>query len=320
MKKLSIVFISLCIISCNSKKSAEQAKQVSQPVVEENGIKIIFPGDPEELKFFSTEKARMENIAAQYKAPASVAVSIIQSSERGGRNTVLFDDADLNAAYTQFLQHIININQYKVNLVRVKDLAQHGAAAGKEVLDAETQLANEEAAITEQDGRLKLAGLDPSKLRDPKDREAWLICEIPESQIAQVKKGMMCNVTFTAFGDEQFKGVVDGIGAGVDKITRMVKLRVILTNPSNKFKVGMFANVSFLLKEGNTISVPVSAIVNVQGKDYVFVKTSTTTFERREILAGQQLDNRALVLHGLIENEEVVTKGAMQMKGISFGY
>lgn len=320
MKKLSIVFISLCIISCNSKKSAEQAKQVSQPVVEENGIKIIFPGDPEELKFFSTEKARMENIAAQYKAPASVAVSIIQSSERGGRNTVLFDDADLNAAYTQFLQHIININQYKVNLVRVKDLAQHGAATGREVLDAETQLANEEAAITEQEGRLKLAGLDPSKLRDPKSKEAWLICAIPESQISQVKTGMLCNVTFTAFGDEQFKGFVDGVGAGVDKITRMIKLRVILTNPSNKFAVGMFANVSFLLKEGNTISVPVSAIVNVQGKDYVFVKTSTTTFERREILAGQQLDNRALVLHGLIENEEVVTKGAMQMKGISFGY
>lgn len=320
MKKLIVVFFSVLVISCNSPKTTDQAKQVPQPRVEENGIKIIFPDDPEELKFFSTEKAKTENIAAQYKAPASVSVSIVQSSERGGRNTVLFDDADLNAAYTQFLQHIININQYKVNLTRVKDLAQHGAATGKEVLDAETQLANEQAAITEQEGKLKLAGLDPSKLRDPQVREAWLICEIPESQIAQVNKGLLCNVTFTAFGDKEFKGVVDGLGAGVDKITRMVKLRVILRNPSNQFQVGMFANVSFLLKEGNTISIPVSAIVNVQGKDYVFVKTSNTTFERREILTNQQLDNRALVLHGLAENEEVVIKGAMQMKGISFGY
>lgn len=320
MKILSVLIISLSIISCNSKKTDDQAKQVPLPSVEDNGKKIILPNDPAELKFFATEKARTENIAAQYKAPASVAVAIVQSSERGSRNTVLFDDADLNAAYTQFLQHIININQYKVNLVRVKDLALHGAAAGKEVLDAETQLANEEAAITEQEGKLKLAGLDPTKLRDPKSSEAWLICEVPESQIAQVKNGMLCKVTFTAFGDDQFKGIVDGIGAGVDKITRMVKLRVLVANPSNQFEVGMFANVSFLLKEGNTISVPVSAIVNVQGKDYVFVKTSTTTFERREILTGQQLNDRVVVLHGLTVNEEVVTKAAMQMKGISFGY
>ncbi len=320
MKKWSIVFISLCIISCNGKKASEQVKQVSQPTVEDNGKKIILPDDPEELKFFGIEKARVENIAAQYKAPASVAVSIVQSSERSGRNTVLFDDTDLNAAYTQFLQHIININQYKVNLVRVKDLAEHGAATGKEVLDAETQLANEEAAITEQEGRLKLAALDPTKLRDPKSREAWLICEIPESQIAQVKTGMHCNVTFTAFGEEQYQAIVDGLGAGVDKVTRMIKVRVILGNTSNQLQVGMFANVSFLLREGNTISVPVSAVVNVQGKDYVFVKTSITTFERREILVGQQLDNRAVVLHGLAVNEEVVIKGTMQMKGISFGY
>jgi len=307
-------------VSCQNKRTAEQLRRVSQPLVENEGKKIIFPDDSDQLKFFSTESARIQSIAANYSAPASVAVSIVQSSERSGRNTVLFDDADLNAAYTQFLQHIININQYKVNLVRVKDLAQHGAATGKEVLDAETQLANEEAAITEQEGRLKLAGLDPAKLRDPKSRDAWLICEIPESQIAQIKTGTQCTVTVTAFGDEKFKAVVDGIGAEVDKVTRMIKVRVILVNSANRYQVGMFANVSFLLNEGNTISVPISATVNVQSKDYVFVKTSKTTFERREILAGQQFDSRAVVLHGLRENEEVVSKGAMQMKGLSFGY
>ena len=99
MKKLIVVFFSVLVISCNSPKTTDQAKQVPQPRVEENGIKIIFPDDPEKLKFFSTEKAKTENIAAQYKAPASVSVSIVQSSERGGRNTVLFDDADLNAFF-----------------------------------------------------------------------------------------------------------------------------------------------------------------------------------------------------------------------------
>lgn len=320
MKQLNIFLIGLCAISCQQNKLSEQVRRVAQPIIENDGKRIIVQNDPTELKFFATEKVRLENISAQYKAPASVQVSIVQSSERRGRNTVLFDDVDLNAAYSQFLQHIININQYKVNLERIKDLSQHGAATGKEVLDAETQLANEEAAITEQEGKLKLAGLDAAKLRDPKTKGVWLICEIPESQIAQVKPGTPCTVTFTAFGDESFKADVDGIGVEVDRVTRMIKVRIILPNSPNRFEVGMFANVSFLLKEANSISVPSSAIVNVQGKDYVFVKTSGTTFERREILTGQQLGGRTLILHGLAENEGVVVSGTMQMKGISFGY
>ena len=322
MKNISILSLLICLtlLSCQKANTSNDTKQVSQPSIEDQGGKIVFPNDPETLNFFETEKVKPENLAANYSAPASVEVSIVQSSEKGGRNTILFDDADLNVAYTQFLQHLININQFKVNLNRVKDLSQHGAATGKEVLDAQTQLANEEAAITEQEAKLKLAGLDPVKLKEPKSREAWIICEIPESQIEQVKSGTPCTITFTAFSNKQFKAVIDGVGAEVDHVTRMVKVRVVIANPSNEIRVGMFASVTFLLKEGNTLSVPISALVNVQGKDFVFVKTNATTFERREILTGQQLQGKAVVLHGLSENDQVVVKGAMQLKGLSFGY
>ena len=252
-------------MTCQTTSEAPNA--IQPPKVEEQGRKITFPDDQKSLSFFGSEVVKKENLSAQYAAPASIGVSIVQSSERGGRNTVLFDDADLSATYSQFLQHIINIHTLQVNLNRVKDLEQHGAATGKEVLDAETQLANEEAAITEQEAKLKLAGLDPTRLKEPRSKEAWLICEVPENQIAQVKPGTPCTVTFTAFGDKQYKASVDGIGAEVDNITRMVKVRVVMQNPANQFEVGMFANVLFDLQKNNTLSVPVSALVNVQGKD-----------------------------------------------------
>jgi multidrug efflux pump subunit AcrA (membrane-fusion protein) len=127
-------------------------------------------------------------------------------------------------------------------------------------------------------------------------------------------------VTFTAFGDKQYTAEVNGIGAEVDNITRMVKVRVIMSNASNQFEVGMFANVLFDLQKNNTLSVPVSALVNVQGKDYMFVETAPSQFERREVLIGQQLDDKVVVLHGLHEQDKVVVKGAMQLKGLSFGY
>jgi membrane fusion protein, heavy metal efflux system len=320
MNKYIVIVFCLTAWACQKQTASEAPKAVQPPRVEEQGRKIIFASDHKTLSFFATDVVKKENISAQYAAPASIAVSIVQSSERGGRNTVLFDNADLNATYSQFLQHIINIHTLQVNLNRVKDLEQHGAATGKEVLDAETQLANEEAAITEQEAKLKLAGLDPARLKEPRNKEVWLICEVPENQIAQVKPGTPCVVTFTAFGDKQYNAVVNGIGAEVDNITRMVKVRVVMPNTSGQFEVGMFANVLFDLQKSNTLSVPVSALVNVQGKDYMFVETGPSQFERREVLIGQQLDDKVVVLHGLHEQDKVVVKGAMQLKGLSFGY
>jgi multidrug efflux pump subunit AcrA (membrane-fusion protein) len=320
MNKLLIIFmIGALTFSC-SKKEVEAPPATPLPVVEQDGRKVTFANDAHTLSFFATDTVREENIAGSYEAPASVAVTIERPITPNGRSTVLFDNPDLGATYSAFLQHLINIRTNRLNLDRVQDLSQHGAATGKEVLDAETQLANEEAAITEQEAKLRIAGLDPEALKKPSHEEAWLLCEVPESQVKQLKVGTPCKVHFTAYPDETVTARVSGMGAEVDNVTRLVKARVSLPNPSNKFQVGMFATVAFDMKSGNALSVPVRAVVNVQGKDFVFVATSPTVFERREVLIGQQVNDKTIVLHGLNEGDHVVTKGAMELKGISFGY
>lgn len=290
------------------------------PVVEDGGAKITFANDHRTLSFFSVDSVKAENLEGSLEAPASVAVTIARPATTDGRGTVLFDNPDLGSTYSAFLQHRINIRTNKLNLDRVQDLSQHGAATGKEVLDAETQLANEEAAITEQEAKLRIAGLDPDALKRPSREEAWLLCEVPESQIQRLKAGTACTVRFTAYPDETIAAHVSGLGAEVDNVTRLVKARVSLSNPSNKFQVGMFATVSFDMKTANALSVPVTAVVNVQGKDFVFAAVNDHVFERREVLLGQQIDNKTIVLHGLSAGDRVVTKGAMELKGISFGY
>lgn len=318
-KSLVIFMIGAFVFSC--KKKEVQTTQITPlPVVEQDGAKITFANDPHTLSFFAVDTVIAENIAGSFEAPASVAVTIEGPSSQGVRGTVLFDNPDLGATYSAFLQHLINIRTNRLNLERVQDLSQHGAATGKEVLDAETQLANEEAAITEQEAKLRIAGLDPEALKKPSHDEAWLLCEVPESQLQQLKVGTPCNIRFTAYPTETFKAHVSGLGAEVDNITRLVKARVALANPKNKFQVGMFAAVSFDMKSGNALSVPVRAVVNVQGKDFAFIATAPNVFERRELLLGQQVNDRAIVLHGLNPGDQVVIKGAMELKGISFGY
>lgn len=330
-----IAFVLLFTASCKEKANTTEKPVNHKAEIKEQGRVIEFPNDTATLHFFQVEEIKVENLSAEFTAPAKVAATIIKSEENSSRNLVLFDNPDLTGNYTTFIQHQININQIanvnikqkRINLERYKDLEHNGAATGKDVLEAQTDLAaeetnlqNEKAAIIEQEAKLKLAGFDPQILLKAKAGNIWMICDIPESQINKMKIGSTCKVQFSSIPDESFSGKIEDFGNVVDNLTRMVKMRISLPNSNNRFKAGMFAVVSFGLSEGDLLSVPSTSIVTVQGKNYVFVQTSTTKFERREIISGQQINNRIIIFSGLHVGDKVITKGAMQLKGLSFGY
>lgn len=320
MTKLNtLLLVFLTLASCKTKEVASPFGNAKKPNVTEGG-RLIELSDPSLAHYFNSEPVHISAVQAEFNAPARVIATIVKSVENREQNLVLFDNPDLTANYTAFLQHIININTYKVNLDRVKDLALNGAATGKEVIEAQTLLANERAAIIEDEAKLKLAGLDPESLKQAKVNSVWLICDIPETQIDNLKTGGTCKVQFSSFPEANFTGKIDDFGEVVDHITRMVKLRISIANPNSLLKAGMFATVQFGIKEGRYIAVPKEALVTVQGKNFVFVKKSESLYERREVLTGDQINNQILVFGGLADNESVATTGVMQLKGLSFGF
>src|SRR5690606_28418095 len=130
---------------------------------------------------------------------------------------------------------------------------------------------------------------NPEALRKAGAGTAYLVCDIPESQAGAVRAGQTCSITFTAFPGEQFSGTVDAIADVVDNISRMLKVRLLVSNAANKLRAGMFAQVVFGISGGHMPSISKKALVTVQGKNYVFVRKGPGTFERREIRTGQQI-------------------------------
>jgi RND family efflux transporter MFP subunit len=157
-------------------------------------------------------------------------------------------------------------------------------------------------------------------LRKAKPNTVWVISEIAENQISKVRKGETCQTTFSSFPNEVFYGRIEDIGDVVDNVTRLLKLRIAVTNSDGRLKAGMFGSTRFGLREGKFLTVPLEALVTVQGKNYVFVRKSAREFERRAVTIGQQANNRMIVFDGILEHEEVVIRGTMQLKGLSFGY
>ncbi|SEJ63456.1 RND family efflux transporter, MFP subunit [Dyadobacter sp. SG02] len=322
------------IAGCKNKAANKPVQDNSTPVVNASGTKISFPL-AESADFFQTEKISSSSLMANVTAPAKVSATVLRSNEGASGNIVLFDNPELSGNYTQLLQHLtminqiqnINIRQRKTELSRIRDLQEHGAATGKDLLESqtalsmeETNLINERAAIIEHETKLKAGGFEPKQLRNAPAGTAYIICDVPESDISQVKKGSKCTIQFTAFPNEDFTGTIDDIADLVDQTTRMIKLRVTINNSNGTLKAGMFGTVAFGLSEGKRLSINKDALVTVQGRNYVFLKTAPKVFERREVNIGDQIGDRIVAFSGLKDGEDVVTKGVMQLKGLSFGY
>jgi cobalt-zinc-cadmium efflux system membrane fusion protein len=334
--KMKITFIGIWLVlfcSCTHKESTK-IEVFHEPVVKNNGQTIIFP-DSTNLGAFKTEELDGKKQNAELTAPAKIVATVVSSSEDKAQKIILFQNPDLSNAYTQLLQHQININQIrnvnikqrKIELERIKDLQQHGASTGQDLLNAEsalsieiTNLNNEKTSLIEHEAKLISGGFASDVLSNSNPGTVYLICDIPENQISNINIGQICTIVFSAFPNEKYYDKIDAIAEIVDNATRMVKVRISMKNQSNKLKSGMFANVFFNLSESDFMSVSQSALVTVQGKTYVFIKKPNHTFERTEIQIGPQIGDRVIVYKGLKLTDEIVVDGVMQLKGLSFGY
>lgn len=330
---LYILFTLIVLASCTEDKNQKTVKHLA-PIASNGGKTVTFQ-DEEAISFFETETISNKNIESVLKAPGKIVASVFPSGVGASQHLILFSDSELSSHYTQLVQHQINIQQIQnvnikqkeLELERMKELQQYGAATGQELLTAETELAieqtnlaNEKASLIEHETQLKAGGFRAEKLQKAKAGTAYLICEIPESQIESINEGQTCKVSLSAFPKDTIIGKVDAVTDQIDNSTRMLKVRILIDNATGKLKTGMFANVSFGTTQNDIVSVSQDAMVTVQGNHYVFVKKSANVFERRQIQIGHQIGNRVIVYSGLKIEEQVAIKGVMQLKGLSFGY
>ncbi len=142
-----------------------------------------------------------------------------------------------------------------------------------------------------------------------------LKANIPATETGRL--GKLREATFTVAGmDGSFKPVrLVAINDIVDAKTRTVAAIFDVDNRKGLLKAGMFADVSIKTgseKEGLTL--PEEAVLEDEGKFFVFVQTEGVSFERREIKTGIRGGGLVEVTEGLKEGERVVTKGAYYVR------
>jgi cobalt-zinc-cadmium efflux system membrane fusion protein len=145
----------------------------------------------------------------------------------------------------------------------------------------------------------------------------WVIANVFEHDLANVKVGDKATVTADAYDDRVFSGQITYIGDEVDRTTRAVRTRIEVPNPDHMLKPGMFAKASLAASNSrDVLVVPESAIYQVDGHSVVFVSAGTDGFEVRTVQPGSHGDGAVEILAGLRVGEVVVAKGGLGLKSL----
>jgi len=229
-------------------------------------------------------------------------------------------------------------------LSRAVDLYAHGAIAEQDLEVAKDTAEDAKVTLETATEHLRLLGNDPDKpmgivdivapttgvITDQQVTNAatvqaysspspftisdvssvWIVCDVYENDMPNVRLGDTADITLNAYPDRPFKGRVSNIGMILDPNIRTAKVRIEVRNPGN-MRIGMFAKATFRgqTTEMHTV-VPASAVLHMHDRDFVFGPAPDKKFRRLDVVSGELLqDNTNLqeIKSGLKPGQQVVT-------------
>ena len=262
------------------------------------------------------ERASFAVEASQAQAEVSAARSRLTAAQR-------------NVARAASLEGVVSQKNRDAADVDV-DAAQAALAAaeGKRSAYGSTARSTRMELISPIDGILADVDVSPGEILEPGRRaflvvdpaELWVEARIYEADLARISAGASANIAVDAWRGVNFPGTLLALGEVVDPDTRTVKAIFRVHNPTapgegRRLKLGMFAHVQIGVGAAlDVLVVPESAILDVDGRQVVFVHTAPELFQSREVALGRRDGTRVEVRGDVGVNDRVVISGLLTLK------
>jgi cobalt-zinc-cadmium efflux system membrane fusion protein len=143
--------------------------------------------------------------------------------------------------------------------------------------------------------------------------KVWVVADVPEEDSGRLHRGMRVEVKVPALPEQDIKGNLSYVSSIVDPSTRTVQVRMDLPNPRSIFKPAMLASMKFIDHGEVRTTLPNTAIVREENKDYVFVQVGQNKFMLREVALGAEIGEEHILESGLSPNEPIVLDGAFHL-------
>lgn len=138
----------------------------------------------------------------------------------------------------------------------------------------------------------------------------WLEVAVPEAETSGVRLGQTVEARLPAFPGEVLDGKVSAFLPQANLDSRTVRLRVELDNPDGRLRPGMTAQVRLNRpNEQSALFVPNEAVIRTGRRALVMLAEAEGRYRPVEIRLGRESTDKAEVLQGLEEGQQVVASG-----------
>lgn len=290
------------------------------------------------------------NHYAEIASPFSgrITQSFIQLGQNVSAGSPLFEilSSDYFSVQKDYTDALNDVQLAEKNYRRQQDLVKHGVGIQKELDEAETDFKNKKTSLSNASSALKVynskgGGIgSPLIVRAPISGEiisnkivngqylkgdadpvmiiaelskVWISGDVKEKDIRFVNKGDQVSVKVSAYPDRNIIGKVYHINEIVDEDTRSIKVLIECDNPDKKLKPGMYATVNFSTTPEKTVMIPVTALMQQNDSQYVWVKTGKNQYTKRPVTTGETDQKTVRIISGLQPGETIMTEGGIYM-------
>ena len=163
--------------------------------------------------------------------------------------------------------------------------------------------------VREGEEILKIGNLNPIKV----------VVLLSELDLERVAVGQTVEVKLDAFPESSFSGRVNRIAPVANVATRQIPIEIIIPNPDNVIKGGLLSRVSFISSVTSQVTIPESAVIEEDGKNYVFVVAQENSQKRegvvtkRQVQLGDRSNLKVAILQGVKSGEKIVIRSSQPL-------
>lgn len=172
--------------------------------------------------------------------------------------------------------------------------AQHAGYVAK--LDV-----REGAQVAAMTALFEIARLDP----------VWLVVDYPQTQAQALSVGSEMVATSESFPGMRFHGRVSELLPQMDIATRTLKARIVVDNPQQQLKPGMYLTVSRAQSAAGTpvLAVPEEAVIDTGSSKRLLLASGNGYFQPVNVETGLTAQGWTEIRAGVKVGDEVVTSG-----------
>lgn len=143
----------------------------------------------------------------------------------------------------------------------------------------------------------------------------WAIADVQEDAMSRLRVGMPVRLFVNAYGEQPFASRIAKIENALDPVTRMVKVRLEMSNPGMKLRPEMYGTAEIEMGSvESVVMLPAEAVQEVRGASVVFVQTAPSKFTIRPVETGRSRDGSFEIRRGLQPGDRVAVKGVFILK------